>query len=140
MADREGEFNFFQRIHVRIGIRIDFSISIRPMITRFGNQIHLQDLTQIRIIKAGTGDVIHKDHLTNQTHCISTTRMSMATKLGRMVTYLDDLLPIKSHDPLITQSFEIILSLYLHYHSAYGQQTWQDDSWWLSLNIASIIV
>ena len=51
MADREGEFNFFQRIHVRIGIRIDFSISIRPMITRFGNQIHLEDLTQIRIIK-----------------------------------------------------------------------------------------
>ena len=51
MADRDGEFSFFQRIHVRIGIRIDISISIRPMITRFGNQIHLQDLTQIRIIK-----------------------------------------------------------------------------------------
>ena len=27
--------------------------------------------------------------------------MPMATKLGRMVTYLDELLPIKLHDPLI---------------------------------------
>ena len=31
----------------------------------------------------------------------------MATKLGRMVTYLDGLLSIKSHDPLITWFCEI---------------------------------
>ena len=31
----------------------------------------------------------------------------MATKLGRIVTYLDGLLTIESHDPLITWSCEI---------------------------------
>ena len=46
MADRGGEFSFFQGIHVRI----DISISVRPMITKFGKQVHLQDLTQMRLI------------------------------------------------------------------------------------------
>ena len=46
MADRGGEFRFFQGIHVRI----DISISVRPMITKFGKQVHLQDLTQMRLI------------------------------------------------------------------------------------------
>ena len=35
----------------------------------------------------------------------------MATKLGRMMTSLDGLLPIMSHDPLMTWSFEIRGSL-----------------------------
>ena len=35
MADRGGKFSFFQGIHVRIDIRIDIVISIRPMITKF---------------------------------------------------------------------------------------------------------
>ena len=35
------------------------------------------------------------------THYISASRVPMTTKLGKMVTYLDGLLPIKSHDPLI---------------------------------------
>ena len=51
MADRGGEFSFFQGIHVTIYIRIDISISIRPMITKFGEQVHVQDLTQITLIK-----------------------------------------------------------------------------------------
>ena len=42
MADRGGEFSFFQSILVRI----DISISIRPMTTKFGKQVHLQDLTK----------------------------------------------------------------------------------------------
>ena len=37
--------------------------------------------------------------------------MSMATKLGRMIACLDGLLPIMSHDPLITWSCEIQGSL-----------------------------
>ena len=49
--DRGGEFNFFQGIHLRIDIIINISISIRPMITKFGKQVHLQDLTQMRLIK-----------------------------------------------------------------------------------------
>ena len=36
MADQGGELSFFQGSRVRIDIRIDISISIRPMITTFG--------------------------------------------------------------------------------------------------------
>ena len=38
--------------------------------------------------------------------CSAATRVTMVTKLGRMVTYLDGILPLKSHDPLITWSSE----------------------------------
>ena len=40
MADQGGEFSIFQGNHVRI----DISMSIRPVITKFGKQVHLQDL------------------------------------------------------------------------------------------------
>ena len=42
-----------------------------------------------------------------QTKNISTTTEPIATKHGRMVTYLEWFLPIKPHDPLITWSSEI---------------------------------
>ena len=45
MGDRGGEFRFFQGIHVRIDIRIDISISIRPLTNKFDKQIHLRELT-----------------------------------------------------------------------------------------------
>ena len=51
--------------------------------------------------------VVLQGHRTNKNHYISTTRVSMATKLGMMVTYLDGPLPIKSHDPFIVQYCEI---------------------------------
>ena len=38
---------------------------------------------------------------------ITTTRVPMATKLGRMVTYCNRFMHINSHDPLITSSCEI---------------------------------
>ena len=44
MADRGGEFSLFQGIHVRIDVKIDISITIRPMITKFGKHVHLQNL------------------------------------------------------------------------------------------------
>ena len=47
-----------------------------------------------------------EDYVTNLKRT-STTRVPLATKLGRMVTYLDGLLPIKSHDPMIRWSFEL---------------------------------
>ena len=40
-------------------------------------------------------------------YLIFTTRVSMTTKLGWMVTYLDFLLPRKSHESLITWSYKI---------------------------------
>ena len=65
MADQGGEFSFFQDIHVRIDIRSDISISIRPMTTKFGKQVHLQDLTQMRLIKQVLMTSLHQDHVTN---------------------------------------------------------------------------
>ena len=51
MTDRGGEFSFFQGIHVRFDIRIDISISVRIMTTKLGKEVHLQELTQVRLIK-----------------------------------------------------------------------------------------
>ena len=64
------------------------------MITKFGKQVHLQDVAQMDFIKSKS--------LVKLKTCLDyQTRVPMATKLGRMVTYLGKLLPIKSHDPLI---------------------------------------
>ena len=51
MADSGGEVNFFQALHARIDTRIDISISIRPTATKFGKQVHLHELSQMRLIK-----------------------------------------------------------------------------------------
>ena len=44
--------------------------------------------------------MVFQDYITNQNHYISNTE-PMAARLGRMVTYFDGLLPIKSNNPLI---------------------------------------
>ena len=64
MADQGGEFSFFQDIHVRIDLRSDISISIRPMTTKFGKQVHQQE-TQMRLIKQVLMTSLHQDHVTN---------------------------------------------------------------------------
>ena len=51
MADIGSELSFFQGIYVKIDIRIDISISTRPMTIKFGKQVHLQDLTQMKLIE-----------------------------------------------------------------------------------------
>ena len=75
----------------------------------------------------------------------------MVTKLGRMVTYLEELLPT-SHMTLWSRGPPRLRgklkSSYLHYLSVYGHQTWQDvnslewvptykvtriNLWWLGL-------
>ena len=54
----------------------------------------------------------------------------MPTKLGKLVTNFEELLPIMLCDLLVIWSSEIacdkLKPLYLHYHSAYGYQTWHD--------------
>ena len=70
------------------------------MTTKFGKQLHLQNLSQLRLIKqVGAGD-------------ISTPRSLVKLKKNtfplRIVTYLNGFLPMKSHDSLITWSCEII--------------------------------
>ena len=64
MADRDGEFRFFQDVHVRIDIRIGISRFIRPMTTKFEKQVHLQDLTQLRLIKQVLVTSLRQDHVT----------------------------------------------------------------------------
>ena len=68
------------------------------------------------------------DHVTNYNHYICTTTISMASKLDRMVTYLDCLLSVKSNGSIITWFFEITWqtkTLYFHYHNDFGHKTWQ---------------
>ena len=98
MADRGGEFSFFQGIHIRIDIIIDIPISIRPLTFTFGKQVHNQ---------TGAGDVITsglRDKL--KTFYLHYQR-AYGHQTWQMITYHDGLLPIKSHDPLIMWSCEI---------------------------------
>ena len=83
MADQGDEFSFFQVINITIDIRIDNSISIRPMSTKFDKQVHVRAFTQMTN-QAGATDVI------------------------------------------TSRSREKLKPLYLHYHIAYGHQTWED--------------
>ena len=63
----------------------------------------------MELIKQALVTSLRQDHLRNYNHYISITRVPMATKLGKMITYLDRLLLIKSHDPLISWSCKITL-------------------------------
>ena len=65
MADQGGEFNFIQGIRVSIDIRIDISISIKPIITNFDKQVHPQDLAQMKLIKQVLVKSLRQDHVTN---------------------------------------------------------------------------
>ena len=64
MADQGGEFSFIQGIRVSVDIRIDISISITPIITKFDKQVHLQDLAQMRLIKQVLVKSLRQDHVT----------------------------------------------------------------------------
>ena len=55
----------FRGIHVRIDIRIDVSISIRPLTNKFGKQVHLEKLTQLRLISQVLVTLSHQDRVTN---------------------------------------------------------------------------
>ena len=61
------------------------------MTTKFDKQVRLGELTQMRLTKKVLVTSSRQDHVKN-----STTRVSMVTKLGSMVTYLDRLVTIKS--------------------------------------------
>ena len=49
----------------------------------------------------------------------------MATKHGKVVTYLEGLPAINSHNPLNSWSLEKLKTIHLHYHNAYDHQTCQ---------------
>ena len=65
MADRGGEYSFFQDTHVTIDKRINISSSKRHMTTKFTEHVHLQELTQMRLIKQVLVTPWRQDHVTN---------------------------------------------------------------------------
>ena len=64
MADRGSEFSFFGGISIRNDIRIDISISIRPLNTKFDKEVDLKELTYMRLIKQELVTSSHQDHFT----------------------------------------------------------------------------
>ena len=52
--------------------------------------------------------VVLQNHLINENQHVSTNRVPMATKLDKMVTYLNEFLPIKSYEFLIKWSCEFM--------------------------------
>ena len=120
--------------YVRTVIGYNIYISISPMTTEFGRQVHLQELTQIRLIKQVLMTSSRQNNVTNLKHYICTTSVPLRTELSRMVTYLDRLLSIKPYNHLITWPFKItwktktFLSLPPH-------SLWQPNvaRWWLTL-------
>ena len=71
--------------------------------------------------------------VTNKNHFISTSRVSMATKFGRMVTYLDGLLPIRSYNSVILWSCSIVWQTETII-SPIQQSLWPQNlvRWWLT--------
>ena len=65
-------------------------------------------------------------------------RVSIATKFGRMVTYHDRLLPVKSREPLITWSCEILWQTKTITYLI-PQWLWPPNlaGWWLTLTLWS---
>ena len=57
-------------------------------------------------------------HVINKSQYVSLTSILITTKLGRVVTYLEGFLPIKSRG--LTRSHDRLKPLYLHYHNAYA--------------------
>ena len=65
MADWKYKSSFLQGIHVRIDTKIDISISIKTITTKFHKQILLEELTQIRLIKQVLMTSSCEYHVTN---------------------------------------------------------------------------
>ena len=55
------------------------------------------------------GQVLLQDHLAKKNYYLSTTIVIMATKIGRVMTYIKGLLIIMSYYPLIKRSCKITL-------------------------------
>ena len=76
-----------------------------PKDTKHGRVVTF--LEELQTIKSNNAHVVLQGYVTNENYYISTTRVLIATKLARMITYLHGLLHVKLHDPLITWSCEI---------------------------------
>ena len=76
---------------------MEISTSTRPMTSKFGKQVHPEELTQRSLIK----QVLETSSCEFQKH-MSTIRLAMVIKLSMMITYLNGLLLKKLYDPFST--------------------------------------
>ena len=65
---------------VQVDLRINISISIRSMIPRFGRQVHLEELTQMRLIKEVLVTSSHHDHVISERYFIFFSARAMVIK------------------------------------------------------------
>ena len=74
--------------------------------------------------------------VTIENHYISTTRWPMATITDKIVTYLDGLLPIKSHGPFIRWSCKVTWQT-----KTIISQQWSPNlsDWWLTLKVSYLL-
>ena len=103
MADQGCEFNFFQGIHVRIKNWYLHLYKTYNQIRQVGTST---GFSSNETNHAGAGDVItsrSRDKLKTYLHYQS----AYGHQTWQDVTYLNELLPIKSRDPLITWSCKI---------------------------------
>ena len=68
MVDGGGEFSFFQGTRVRTDIRIDISISIRPMTSKFGEPGHI--IKQVLAMPSRQDYVITKTTMSPLPQCL----------------------------------------------------------------------
>ena len=82
--------------------------------------------------------VVLQNHMTIKRHYISTIIVLMATKTETMINYLEELLSIKSHDPLITWYIGITWKTKIII-SSLPHCIWPSNlaSWWLPISEAS---
>ena len=54
-GSRGDEFSFLRDIQIKTDVRVDSFTTVRPMTAKFGMQVHIEDLTHLRL---GNSDVI----------------------------------------------------------------------------------
>ena len=85
--------------------------------------------------------VVFQSHVTNKNHYISSNRVPMATRIGRMVTYFERPLTIKSFYALMTWSSKVIWQTKIIIHpqpECLSLQTWQNDNFTLLSSILNL--
>ena len=117
-------------IHVRNDIWTDIPISIRPMTTKFGKQAHLQDLTQMRLMKQVQVTWLRQNQWLTKNmlplpKCLGLPNLA-GCYLTLMGSCLQSQMTLWSRD--ITICYDKIKPLYLHYQSAFDYQTCQDGN------------
>ena len=65
MENRVGRFRFLPDIYLITDIIIDISISMRPMTTKFGKQVHAEELTRMKLTKQVLVISSPQDHVKN---------------------------------------------------------------------------